>query len=86
MFSFYFNRNAGSQGSKLFLGGYDESLIQGSIKYHDVIDPYYWTLKADNILVNGIDVGLCPRGCNVIADTGTSLITGPSDDLTTLLS
>lgn len=42
-------------------------------------------MKADNILLGGQDVGLCSRGCNVIADTGTSLLTGPSDDLYSLL-
>jgi len=42
-------------------------------------------MRAENILVDGKDIGLCPAGCSVIADSGTSLITGPSDDLYTLL-
>merc|ERR1712224_818404 len=41
-------------------------------------------MKADNILVGGHDMGLCKNGCRVIADTGTSLITGPTDDLINL--
>lgn len=63
------------------IGGTNPSLYEGSINYHKVIDKYYWEMKADNILVGGNDVGLCKNGCRVIADTGTSLITGPTDDL-----
>lgn len=50
-----------------------------------MVDKYYWLLSADNILVNGQDIGLCKFGCQVIADTGTSLITGPSNDLMRLI-
>lgn len=55
--------------------------MDGQIHWHNVVDKYYWLLSADNILVNGEDLGLCKFGCQVIADTGTSLITGPSNDL-----
>lgn len=41
-------------------------------------------IKADKILLDGKETGLC-NNCNVIADTGTSLITGPTDDLMNLL-
>lgn len=44
-------------------------------------------INADNILVGGKDIGLCHnRACRVIADTGTSIMGAPSDDLGTLLS
>ena len=53
---------------------------------YSVIDKYYWMIKAENILVGGKDVGLCPKtGCRLIADTGTSLLTGPSDELFRLM-
>jgi cathepsin D len=42
-------------------------------------------MEADNILVGGKDVGLCKNKCRVVADTGTSLLTGPSDDLMNLV-
>jgi cathepsin D len=85
VFSFYFAKNAGENDSRLIVGGVDSSLYEGDISYHKVVDPYYWTLKADNILIGGKDVGLCTHGCRVIADTGTSLLTGPEDQLFDLL-
>ena len=41
-------------------------------------------IRAQKILLNGKDTGLCDN-CNVIADTGTTLITGPTNELMTLL-
>ena len=86
MFSFYYDRAAGDSSSRLILGGVDRSLISKDVKYYPVVNEYYWTIKADNILVGGKDVGVCTNGCEVIADTGTTLITGPSDDLDKMLS
>ena len=71
--------------SQITFGGYDDTLLDGPIHYHRVVDKYYWMIKADNILIGGKDVGLCPHGCKLIADTGTSLITGPTDELLQLL-
>lgn len=81
MFSFYFSRNDGSRTSELTLGGWDNDHFEGKLNFHDVTDKYYWLLDADNILVGGKDIGICKHGCKVVADTGTSLLTGPSDDL-----
>jgi hypothetical protein len=69
------------------LGGVKEDLYQGEIEYHPVIHQYYWTLKADDILLGDKSLGLCSptHGCKVVADTGTSLLTGPSKPLDKLL-
>jgi len=85
IFSFYFSRNDGTRESELTLGGWDNDHFEGDLKFHDVSDKYYWLLDADNILVGGKDVGICKHGCKVVADTGTSLLTGPSDDLMTVI-
>ncbi|CAD8178863.1 unnamed protein product [Paramecium octaurelia] len=85
VFSFYFSRQEGSKSSELTLGGWDTDHYQGELHFHNVVNKYYWLLDADNILVNGQDIGLCKKGCKVVADTGTSLLTGPSDDLYDLL-
>jgi len=70
------------------VGAVNPELYDGDIKYHDVVHEYYWTIKADNILLGDEDLGLCDpvRGCKVVADTGTSLLTGPSRPLDVLLN
>jgi len=88
MFSFYLTKNdeEGMDKSEFTLGGYNPDHVDGDINWHKVVDQYYWTVEADNILVGGEDIGLCKRGCKVIADTGTSIMTAPTDDLSVLLS
>lgn len=63
------------------MGGYNPSHIEGDIHYHDVIDKYYWMIKADNILINNKDVGLCHSKCKLLVDTGSSIMSAPFDDL-----
>ena len=81
IFSFYFDKTDGEDYSQLTLGGIDESVLDEPVQYFPVIDKYYWMIEAENILINGKDFNLCPGGCKVVADTGTSFITGPSDQL-----
>ena len=85
-FSFYFAKDANddSSHSEFTLGGYNPSHIDGEIHYHDVIDKYYWMIKADNILIDNQDVGLCIPSCKLIVDTGSSIISAPFDHLVIL--
>lgn len=86
VFSFYFDGEDGQKTSRLVLGGTDPSLYQGPILYFPVSDKYYWAVRASQILINGQDIGICQGGCTVVADTGTTLMTGPKTELNILLS
>jgi hypothetical protein len=65
----------------LTVGGIDNDVIDGKMKYYPVVDKYYWTIKASAILVGGEDIGICAGGCKLVVDTGTSLMTGPWDEV-----
>lgn len=39
----------------------------------------YWQFNLDGIKLGGED--MCPHGCAAIADTGTSLLVGPSEEV-----
>ncbi|TNN47321.1 Cathepsin E [Liparis tanakae] len=82
IFSFFLSRrtDGGGPEGELLLGGKNEEMYQGPINWLPVTAKGYWQIKMDSVAVQGA-VTLCPCGCQAVVDTGTSLITGPTDDI-----
>jgi cathepsin D len=83
VFAFYFNRDPnGEVGGEITFGGVDEAHYSGDITWLPVTRQAYWQFKVDAVRSNtdGTTLG-CDGGCQMIADTGTSLITGPKEDI-----
>jgi cathepsin D len=81
VFAFWLNRDPqAASGGELTLGGVDPTRFSGDIKYFDVDREGYWQFAMDKVM-SGDQPIACQGGCQAIADTGTSLITGPTDDI-----
>ncbi|KAM9705869.1 nothepsin [Menidia menidia] len=85
IFSFYLTRKTSTSNpdGELLLGGKDEALFSGPINWLPVTAKGYWQIKMDSVAVQGVS-SFCPRGCQAIVDTGTSLIAGPTNDILSL--
>ena len=83
--SFYYSYNENSDGEVIF-GGLNKSKYHGKIEYYPLVEKYYWTIKMDDIKVGDKSLGLCPKGCWAVIDTGTTLISAPTNDLKILLN
>jgi cathepsin D len=53
-FSFYLSKDANAAGSKLVLGGVDDSLYTGSFQYHTLSSDTYWEINVDDLSVGGV--------------------------------
>jgi len=75
VFAFYLNRTAGGDG-ELLLGGVDKAHYTGEFTSVPLTNETYWEFKMDGLSVG--DSKFCDGGCKAIADSGTSLLAGPS--------
>eukprot|EP00252_Welwitschia_mirabilis_P025767 TRINITY_DN8194_c0_g1_i2.p1 TRINITY_DN8194_c0_g1~~TRINITY_DN8194_c0_g1_i2.p1 ORF type:complete len:468 (+),score=72.12 TRINITY_DN8194_c0_g1_i2:58-1461(+) len=80
IFSFWLNRNADdSEGGELVFGGADPKHYKGEHTYVPVTQEGYWQFNLGGIFIDNKPKGYCKEKCAAIADSGTSLIAGPSE-------
>ncbi|XP_013884449.1 nothepsin isoform X2 [Austrofundulus limnaeus] len=85
VFSFYLSRRTSTSNpeGELLLGGKDDTLYTGPINWIPLSAKGYWQIKMESVAVQGVS-SFCPRGCQAIVDTGTSLIAGPTSEILSL--
>ncbi|OTF69327.1 lysosomal aspartic protease-like protein [Euroglyphus maynei] len=86
VFSFYLNRDVnGKVGGEIIFGGSDPNYYEGDFTYVPLSKIGYWQFNMSSVNIenkNDKIVGhLCEYGCQAIADTGTSLIGGPNEEV-----
>lgn len=86
-FSFYLTDVDESAKSQIILGEPQPNHYIGKLNWHKVSEESYWQVEMDDIYINNSPINICPDGpCKLVIDTGTSIMTGPSSDLDTLLN
>ncbi|XP_054799149.1 aspartic proteinase A1-like [Prosopis cineraria] len=83
VFSFWLNRNADDEeGGEIVFGGKDPNHYNGEHTYVPVTRKGYWQFDMGDVLIAGKSSGFCAGGCSAIADSGTSLLAGPTAIIT----
>merc|ERR1712110_434238 len=87
VFAFWIHRMNGvehHEGGEISWGGVNPERFEGEFpddfQWHDVTRKAYWEIDMGQIDVLDLDVtSVCQNGCTAIVDSGTSIITGPSE-------
>ncbi|KAL3850888.1 hypothetical protein ACJIZ3_012770 [Penstemon smallii] len=83
VFSFWLNRNLQEEeGGEIVFGGVDPKHYKGQHTYVPVSQKGYWQFDMGDVLIDGKESGYCSGGCSAIADSGTSVLAGPTTVVT----
>nr|KJB13722.1 hypothetical protein B456_002G091100 [Gossypium raimondii] len=83
VFSFWLSRNSEDNlGGELVFGGMDPKHFKGNHTYVPVTRKGYWQFDMGDFLIGNETTGFCAGGCSAIADSGTSLLAGPTGIIT----
>jgi len=77
VFSVWLGRQDGQTG-ELLIGGIDSSKYTGSLQYIPLISETYWEFGLQGMSISGKSVTAVTKA---VADTGTSLLAGPTDEV-----
>lgn len=83
VFSFYMkklHKTEGDDGGELIFGGADQNHYVGEHVWAEVTTRGFWQIKVDRVSLPGGE-SICDDGCEMMADTGTTLIIGPVDQV-----
>jgi len=58
-------------------GGWRSARTAEPLAWVALSDPGYWQFTIDDIVMNNKSARVCPEGCQVVVDTGSSLLMGP---------
>ncbi|CDQ86683.1 unnamed protein product [Oncorhynchus mykiss] len=84
LFSVYLSGNS-AEGSVVSFGNIESNYYTGQITWIPLSSETYWQINMDSVTINGNTVA-CSGGCQAIIDTGTSLIVGPTTDISNMNS
>ncbi|CAN1843594.1 Aspartic proteinase A1, partial [Linum perenne] len=84
VFSFWLNRNMeGDEGGEVVFGGVDSDHYKGKHTYVPLTQKGYWQFDIGDVWIgNQSTAGFCAGSCKAIADSGTSLLAGPTTVIT----
>ncbi|KAI5278042.1 pepsin A-like [Manis pentadactyla] len=84
LFAVYLSPN-GQSGSVVMFGGIDTSYYTGNLNWVPLSAEGYWQITVDSITMDG-EIIACSESCQAIVDTGTSLLSGPSNAIANIQS
>lgn len=77
-----------SKGGELIIGGVDEAHYTGYMRFFGITEldfpavrANYWQLRMVAVSLPMVNLKLCASGCDVIVNSGSSLISGPRKEL-----